>query len=148
DCERDRVARRFVAHARYSKPSRPLHSMTTNDVRRRLRRILLSLPVLIVAGLVVAYLLFAWLGFEPLLRWAAPRFVADRSGHVLTIAHARLDPFRAAVDLQGVKLSQPDGRPLLSFAELYVHFEVTSLVRREYDFAQIRLREPVADIEP
>ena len=57
-----------------------------------LRRIALSLPVLIVAGLFAAYLLFAWLAFDPLTRWLAPKIVADQSAHRLSIGRARFDP--------------------------------------------------------
>ncbi|MEO8836705.1 MAG: DUF748 domain-containing protein, partial [Caldimonas sp.] len=107
---------------------------------------LLSLPVLVVTGLFVAYLLFAWLGFEPLVKWAAHKVVADKSGHSLTIERARLNPFKLTVELQGVKLSEPEGRPLLALADLFVDFDAASVFKRAYVFEQIRLTEPVVDV--
>ena len=114
------------------------------------RRIALSLPVLIVAGLLGAYLLFAWVGFEPLTRWLAPKIVADRSAHRLTIGGARFDPFRFTVQLTDVKLSEPDDKPLLALNELWVDFEIESLLKRAYVFKTVRLGEPAVhvDIDP
>ena len=115
------------------------------NIRRR--RLLLTLPLAIIAGLWVVYLLFAWLGFEPLVKWAAPKVVADRSGHVLTIEHARFDPFGLTVELRGVRLAEPDGAPLLAFSGLLVDFEAASVFRRAYTFETIRLSEPQARLE-
>jgi hypothetical protein len=112
-----------------------------------LRRFALSLPSLIVVGLVLAYLLFAWLAFEPLLKWAAPKFVADHSGHTLSIERARFDPFRLTLDVAGLKLSEPSGKPLLAFAALTVDFEASSLFKRAYTFKEVRLVEPKVEIE-
>jgi uncharacterized protein involved in outer membrane biogenesis/outer membrane protein OmpA-like peptidoglycan-associated protein len=111
------------------------------------RRIAVSLPSLIVAGLVAAYLLFGWFGFEPLARWLAPKIVADRSAHRLSIERARFDPLRLTVRFGGVKLAQPDGKPLLGFNELLVDFQLASLFKRAYTFKAVRLSEPDVQVE-
>jgi hypothetical protein len=111
------------------------------------RRIALSLPSLILAGLVAFYLLFAWFGFEPLTRWLAPKIVADKSAHRLTIERARFDPLRLTVRLGGIKLAQPDGKPLLGFNELLVDFQLSSLFKRAYTFKEVRLSEPDVQID-
>ncbi len=110
------------------------------------RKVALSLPVLIVAGLYVAYLLFAWLGFEPLTRWLAPKIVADKSAHVLTIDRARFDPFRLTLQLGGLKLAEPDGKPLFALGDLLVDFEMASVIERAYTFKEVRLGEPDAQV--
>jgi outer membrane protein OmpA-like peptidoglycan-associated protein len=110
------------------------------------RRIALSLPSLIVAGLVAAYLLFGWFGFEPLARWLAPKFVADQSAHRLTIERARFDPLRLTLRLGGVQLAEPDGKPLLAFNEMLVDFQFASLFRAAYTFKEVRLSEPDVQI--
>jgi uncharacterized protein involved in outer membrane biogenesis len=111
------------------------------------RRIAFSLPSLILAGFVAFYLLFAWFGFEPLTRWLAPKIVADKSAHRLTIERARFDPLRLTVRLGSVKLAQPDGKPLLGFNELLVDFQVSSLFKRAYAFKEVRLSEPDVQID-
>jgi len=117
-------------------------------VYARLRRVLLSVPALTIAGLLLAYLLFAWLGFDPLLRWALPKWVADSTGHELTIEQARFDPFRLAVDVQGLRLAEPGGKPLLGLARLYVNFDALgSIGHRAWAFDELRVGRPVLQLE-
>ena len=112
----------------------------------RLRAWLANTPVRIALGLVAAYFLFAWFGFEPLVKWAAPKYVADKSGHRLVIGAAKFDPLALSVDLKGLKLSQPDGKPLLAFDELFVDFEASGLLRRALAFKDVRLTGPDATL--
>ena len=111
------------------------------------RRVAFGWPMRIVAGLIVAYLLFAWLGFEPLVRWLAPKVVAERSAHQLSIERARLNPFQLTLRLGGVKLADPEGKPLLAFGELLVDFQVASLFKRAYTFKEVRLTEPNVQLD-
>lgn len=106
----------------------------------------LKTPVLILFGLVLAYLLFGWFGFEPLVKWAAPKFIADKSQHQLAIGEAKFDPLALSVDFKGVKLAEPDGKPLLGFDELFVDFETSGLLRRAMAFKEIRLTGPDAHV--
>ncbi|HET7794360.1 MAG TPA: DUF748 domain-containing protein [Rhizobacter sp.] len=112
-----------------------------------IRRLLLSIPALTVAGLVLVYLLFSWFAFEPLVKWAAPRAVADRSAYQLTIEHARFNPFRLAAQLDGVVFSEPGGKPLLSVKQLVANVDTRSLFKRAYVFDQVRISEPVVAVE-
>ncbi len=113
----------------------------------RLRSPLLKTPIKITLGLAAAYFLFAWFAFEPLLKWAAPRYIADKSRHTLTLQAAKFDPLRLSIDLRGLKLAEPDGKPLLAFDELFVDFEAASLFKRAYTFDSIRLVAPSARVE-
>jgi hypothetical protein len=112
-----------------------------------LRGLLLKTPAKIAAGLLTAYFLFAWFGFEPLLKWAAPKFIADKSQHRLSIAAARFDPFALSLSIKGLKLAEPDGKPLLAFGELFIDFDAISLLKRAYVFDDIRLSAPDAQLE-
>ncbi len=112
-----------------------------------LRTRLLKTPAKIAAGLLSVYFLFAWFGFEPLLKWAAPKFIAAKSQHRLQIAAARFDPFALSLSIKGLKLAEPDGKPLLAFAELFVDFDASSLFRWAYVFEDIRLSAPAAQLE-
>lgn len=112
----------------------------------RVRAFFLKTPVIVVLGLFAAYLLFAWLAFEPLVKWAATKFIADKSAHKLTLAEARFDPFAWSVRLRGLALAEPDGKPLLAFDELFVDFSAASLGRRAWTFDDISLRAPRARV--
>ena len=115
-------------------------------LRSFLATLLIKTPVRIALGLVVAYLAFAWLGFEPLVKWAAPKFIADKSHHQLVIGSARFDPLALSVDIKGLKLNEPDGQPLLAFDELFVDFDATSLFRWAWSFDAVRLSGPHARV--
>ncbi|MDD5390664.1 MAG: DUF748 domain-containing protein [Gallionellaceae bacterium] len=113
----------------------------------RLRTLLLKTPIKIAIGLVAAWFLFAWFGFEPLVKWAAPKYIADKSQHTLSLQAARFDPLRLSLDLKGLKLAEPDGKPLLAFDELFVDFDAASLFNWAYTFDRIRLVAPKAHVE-
>ena len=110
-------------------------------------RPLVRTAVFIVGGLVMAYFLFGWFGFEPLVKWAAPKFITDKTSRHLTMEQARFDPLRLSVDLRGVTLTEPDGKPLLKLGRLFVDFEAVSLFKRAYVFDEIRLSEPAVQVE-
>ena len=112
-------------------------------LRAAARRPWLTVPV----GLALAWLLFAWLGFEPLVKWAVPKYVAAHGGRVATIGQARLDPFRLTVDIAGLKLAEPDGKRLLALDRLVADFELASIVERAYTFREIRVEAPVVAVE-
>jgi hypothetical protein len=112
-----------------------------------IRTVLLKTPAKIAAGLIAVYFLFAWLGFEPLVKWAAPKFIADKSQHKLQIAEAKFDPFALSLSIKGLKLAEPNGKPLLAFNELFVDFDASSLFKWAYVFDDIRLTAPEAQLE-
>ncbi|HNA28564.1 MAG TPA: DUF748 domain-containing protein, partial [Thiobacillaceae bacterium] len=112
-----------------------------------LGKVLVKTPAKIILGLVAFYFLFAWFGFEPLVKWAAPKYIADKSKHTLSIAEARFDPLALTVSVKGLKLAEPDGKPLLGFGELFVDFEAASLFKWAYTFDTIRLAAPDARLE-
>ena len=112
-----------------------------------LGKLLVKTPAKILLGLVAFYFLFAWFGFEPLVKWAAPKYIADKSKHSLAIAEARFDPLALSVSVKGLKLAEPSGKPLLAFDELFVDFEAASLFKWAYTFDTIRLAGPQARVE-
>ena len=111
-----------------------------------IRTLLFKAPAKIAAGLIAAYFLFAWFGFEPLLKWAAPKFIADKSRHTLQIEAAQFDPFALSVSIRGLKLNEPDGKPLLSFGEMFVDVDAGSLLKWAYVLDEIRLAAPDAKL--
>ena len=112
-----------------------------------LGKLLVKTPAKIVLGLVAFYFLFAWFAFEPLVKWAAPKYIADKSRHHLSIAEAHFDPLALSLSVKGLKLTEPDGKPLLAFGELFVDFEASSLFRWAYTLDSIRLSAPDARVE-
>jgi hypothetical protein len=110
-------------------------------------RNLLAIPTAAVGALALIYFLFGWFGFEPLVKWALPKYVAEHGGRQLSLAQARFDPLHLSVDLHGIKLTEPDGKPLLAMERLFVDFDAASVLKRAYVFDEVRLAEPVVAVE-
>lgn len=90
-------------------------------------------------GLVVFYLLFGRLALPPLLQSQAEKFIAEKTGHRLTMDRPEFNPFELSLRLSGLHLAQPDGQPLLAFRELVVDLSATSISRRAIVFDGIRI---------
>lgn len=93
-----------------------------------------------VAGAIAAtYLLFGWLALPGILQSQAESYVLARSGHHLTMDRPSFNPFLLRLHLKNLRLTEPDGRPLVAFKSLVIDFSSTSLFRRAYVFDEIAL---------
>jgi hypothetical protein len=102
---------------------------------------------------VVLFLAYTLAGFflvPRLVRTYVPRYVAEQLGRRAEIGEVRVNPLLFRMDIRHFRLTEPDGRPLLGFDRLFVDFELTSIVRAAWTFAEIRLEAPRVDavIEP
>ncbi len=91
------------------------------------------------AGSLVACLLFLWLILPRIVQSQAEAFIAETSGHHLTMNRPEFNPFKLSLHLSGLHLAEPDGKPLLAFRELVVDFSSASLFRGALVFDGIRL---------
>jgi hypothetical protein len=110
----------------------------------KLRRFLLSWPMIAAVGAVVIYLAFGFLALPALLKWQLEKQVSERLGHPLKIAELHFNPLEFRLDVDGLALADPDGRPLFAFRHLLVDFELRSVIDGAWTFAQVRLEAPEA----
>lgn len=90
---------------------------------------------------------FASFAVDPLLRWAAPRWVAEHTGHRLSIGQARLQPWRLAIELDDLALQTPDGAPLAALGRLALDVDGASLWRRALLIERLAVVQPSATLE-
>ncbi len=95
-----------------------------------------------LAGLVAAWLLFAWLALPRLLKSQAEDFVAERTGHRLAIGRVAFNPLEWQLRIAGLRLDTPDGQPLFAFDELLVDLSARSLTQRTLVFDAVQLDAP------
>jgi len=95
--------------------------------------------VLIVAGITITYLLLSWLVLPRILKSQAEKFILEKTGHHLTMELPVFNPFTLRLHLSGLRLTQPDGVPLLALRELVVQVSGTSIFRHAFVFNDIRL---------
>ncbi|MCX7155990.1 MAG: DUF748 domain-containing protein [Rhodocyclales bacterium] len=96
-------------------------------------------PSLIAAGVVAFVLGFAWLALPGIVQSQAEKFIAEKTGHRLTLARPEINPLALSVRLRELRLVDPAGAPLLAFSELFVDLSAASLMQRALVFDEIRL---------
>lgn len=101
---------------------------------------------LVVAGLVAAWLLFAWLALPRLLKYEAEKFVAEKTGHQLTLDLPEFNPFQLRLVVPNLRLAEPDGKLLFAFRSLLVDLSSKSILRGAFVFDTIRLDAPRATL--
>lgn len=94
---------------------------------------------LTLAGILVTCLLFSWLVLPRILQAQAEKYIAGKAGHHLTMNRPQFNPFEISLRLSGLRLTQPDGKPLLAFRELAVDLSAASLYRGALVFDSVRL---------
>lgn len=95
--------------------------------------------LLALASLVIFCLLFSWLALPRILQSQASSFITEKTGHHLSMQRPEFNPLTLSLRLSGLQLTQPDGKPLLSFNELIIDLSSASLFRGALIFDDIRL---------
>ena len=113
----------------------------------RWRQILLNRWLL--AG-VAAVVLYALLGFL-LTPWIVTGYVSNYAVEKLkrkaSIAEVHINPFLFTFEGKDFVLQEADDRPIISFGRLFVDFDLSSLFRWAWTFADIRIERPLLYIE-
>ena len=94
-------------------------------------------PVLIVAGVILAVLAFAWLALPSIVQWQAEKFITEKTGHRLSLARPEINPLALSMRLRELRLTDPAGAPLVAIGELFLDVAAASLTRRALVFDAI-----------
>lgn len=89
--------------------------------------------------LLASLLLFVWLALPHIVQSQAEKYVAEKTGHRLVLDVPELNPIQLTLRLGKLRLSAPDGAPLLAFTGLRVDLSTASFSRRALVFDAIRL---------
>ena len=93
-------------------------------------------------GVIAGLLLYALAGFglaPYLLQRYVPRYAQEQLGSRATIADVRINPFRLRLEVKGFRLEYPPGQPIVGIGRLQVGFQLSSLVRRAWTFADVQI---------
>jgi uncharacterized protein involved in outer membrane biogenesis len=107
---------------------------TMNPIHRRFKK-----PALIGALAILLALVFTWLALPGILQSQAERFIAEKTGHRLSLARIEINPFELSLRLGELRLVDPAGEQLLGFGELYIDLSVASVAQRAWVFKEVRL---------
>jgi len=103
---------------------------------RRRRRTLIAVVV------VSLYALAGFVVIPAVLRAKVPAMLADTLGRPVTIDRVRLNPFALTLAVSGFRIDDTDGEPLLSFRDLFVDVQSSSIFHRALVLEEVRLTAP------
>ena len=112
----------------------------------RLTKIVLSLPVLIVAGLFGLYLIAGFFLVDPLAQKLLPWVGKNKLASQLSAQQVKFNPLTLEATVDGLKLAELNGAPLARFDRLYVNLETTGLTRWAWRIQTIQLDRPQATL--
>jgi len=113
----------------------------------RWRRILLNRWFLAGVAAVVLYALFGFLLAPLLFKRYAENYAAETLKRKASFTEVRINPFLFKFEAKDVAFQEADGRPIFGFERLFVDFELSSLFRWAWTFADIRIERPSLYVE-
>jgi len=106
------------------------------------RRFLLNRWMLTAVGAVVLYALVGFFLTPWLFKRYVSKYAEEKLARKASMLELRLNPFLFTVDAKGFVFEEADGRPILGFGRLFIDFELSSLFRWAWTFADIRIEQP------
>ncbi|MGA8205468.1 MAG: DUF748 domain-containing protein [Woeseiaceae bacterium] len=99
-----------------------------------------------LAGLLVVYTLAGFLLAPWLVKRNAIKAVHDMYGADLSIDKLAINPYVLSLRIDGLSMHDPDGAPFVAAKSIYVNFQLSSLFRWAWTFAEFRLDDPVLHV--
>jgi outer membrane protein OmpA-like peptidoglycan-associated protein len=112
----------------------------------RVTRIVLSLPVLIVAGLFGLYLAFGFFIVNPLAQKLLPWVGETKLASRLSVQQVKFNPLTLEATVDGLKLADKNGQLLAGFEKLYINIGTAGLIRWAWRIQDIQLKGPRATL--
>ena len=94
-----------------------------------LPKILTRKYLVIPVATLLLYTLAGFVALPALVRWYVPRYAQQDLHCLAALQKVRINPFLLTVEINGFRLKQADGSPLIAFARLFVDLETSSLFR-------------------
>jgi len=113
----------------------------------RIVKLALSLPFLIVAGLLGLYLVFGFFLVNPLAQKLLPWIGENKLASQLSVQQVKFNPLTLEATVDGLKLAETSGAPLASIERLYVNLDTVGLFRWAWRIRDVQLDQPHATVE-
>jgi uncharacterized protein involved in outer membrane biogenesis len=110
-------------------------------------RVLLNKAFIIAVVLMITYTLAGFFLAPYLIKRQATRFAQESLKCLVAMEEVRVNPYAFTLDIRNFDLKEKDGSPLLAFKAFSINFEISSLWRRAWTFADVRLEDPAVNLE-
>ncbi|MDA3790124.1 MAG: DUF748 domain-containing protein [Desulfobacula sp.] len=115
--------------------------------RHWLMRVLLSKTFIFSVALMITYTLAGFFLAPYLIKRQSTRFAQESLKCLVVMEEVRVNPYALTLEIRNFDLKEGDGSPLLAFKEIFINFETSSLWRRAWTFADVRLEGPVVNLQ-
>lgn len=100
-------------------------------------------------GAAAALLLYTLIGFllvPALVRHYVPKIAAEQFQRQAAVGEVRFNPFLFTLEAKDFAFREADGAGIAGFGRLFVDFELASLARWAWTFAEIRVEQPTLEL--
>lgn len=108
-----------------------------NSLPPTLLRLARSRAARIAVSIVAVYALLGFLLLPYLLERHIPTYAREQLARQAEVADVRFNPFLLRLEADGFRLREADGRPLIAARHLAVDFQLSSLLRWAWTFADV-----------
>jgi hypothetical protein len=99
------------------------------------------------AGVIVAYTVIGFLLLPPLVKYIATRKLSSLVERSVSIQKLRLNPYTFSITIAGFLIRDKDGEPFVSWDEVYVNFQPTSIFAKAWAFREVRTSRPFVRVQ-
>ena len=110
----------------------------------------LKIALAIVVAVFALYALLGFLAVPYVIQRSLESYATEQLDRKMSIGEVRVNPLLFRLEMKDVALTERDGAPIAGFGRLVADFEISSIGRWAWTFAEIRLEAPAlrADIGP
>jgi hypothetical protein len=97
----------------------------------------------------VAFLVYVLVGFfvlPPIIKSQLVKRLPAITKRQAAVRQVKFNPLVLSLTIRGLSLTEPDGKVFASWEELYVNFQLSSLFRFAWTFAEIGLQQPYGHV--
>jgi hypothetical protein len=95
-------------------------------------------------GLLVFYAIVGFMILPPIVRSIAVKQLSKQLDRDVSIEKIKINPFALSTTVRGLLIKDKDGEPFVSWDEVYVNFQISSLFTKAWTFKEISITKPFA----
>jgi len=103
--------------------------------------------ILWVCGLVLLYAVVGFLILPPIVRSVAVKQISQQLNREVSIEKVKINPFAMSASIQGLLIKDTDGKPFISWDEVYVNFQLSSFFGHAWVFKEISMSKPYIRVQ-
>jgi hypothetical protein len=100
-----------------------------------------------IVGLVLFYAILGFLILPPIIRAVAVKQLSKQLDREVSIQNVKINPFVLSATVRGLLIKDKDGRPFVSWDEVYVNLQLSSFFGHAWVFKEISTSKPYVHVK-